>query len=154
MKVPGRHRVERLICDACSDSRKPKFKRGREHRSSPDEHEAIRALIATGDSFHQEFAVGPFWFDFAVPRVWLLVEVDSHTYHRFPRQQARDRRKQAYAEKLGWTVCRVRRPDVTGKVRAAYDAQVNRVTLGPGCDRHDGAGAERGGVDPGGELRV
>jgi very-short-patch-repair endonuclease len=128
VKVPGRHRGEAFVCLACLARRTSAMTRGRDQRTSPDAREARQVLLATGTPFTQEYQLGPYWFDFAVPSLRLLVEVDGRTYHRHPSRRARDRVKQELAEANGWRVARVSRPDVAGKVRAAYDLRECEVS--------------------------
>lgn len=122
--------------------------RGRDQRTSPDAKAAREALMSTSVPFTQEYKLGPYWFDFAVPGLRLLIEVDGRTYHRHPSRQARDRAKQALAESGGWKLVRVSRPDVAGKVRAAYDRREGEIydpdltTADPDCE--SGTSMKRG----------
>lgn len=124
----SQYRRRVFVCFACLDKQAP-AKRGRDRQPSPDEKAAAVTLAASGLKFVQEHSLGPFWFDFAIPSLMLLVEIDSHTYHRFPRQLRRDRDKQRYAEAGGWKVVRVRRPDAAGKVTAAADLRAAELGL-------------------------
>ena len=81
------------------------MKRGKE---SPIERIVRSELLSKGYWVAQEYPLGPFRYDFAIPALRAIVEVDSHTYHDHPSRKARDRAKSALAESGGWTVCRVR----------------------------------------------
>jgi very-short-patch-repair endonuclease len=76
-------------------------------RESVIERRVRQALQVVGISYRQEFQVGPFRFDFALPRMDLLVEVDSQKWHRSDFHRKRDKRKDSYARKNGWTVVRI-----------------------------------------------
>jgi len=51
--------------------------------------------------------IGPYFADFACPSARLIIEVDGHT-HDDDEAQARDRERQSWLERLGWTVLRFR----------------------------------------------
>jgi very-short-patch-repair endonuclease len=51
--------------------------------------------------------LGPYWYDFAVPKLRLLIELDSSTYHRGYRL-ARDHAKSRYAKESSWKLIRFR----------------------------------------------
>ena len=95
-----------FICSACSD--RPQVPRLRAERESPPEREARQVLASTGHRAFAEYKIGPYTFDFAILGLRLLVEVDSWSYHRTDRQQARDRRKTAYAASQHWALVRVK----------------------------------------------
>ena len=74
-------------------------------------------LLQSGHRFIQEYKLKKFIYDFAVPRLRLLIEVDSRSYHSYPRQKARDRAKTKLADEDGWFLLRVQYPgDVDGIV--------------------------------------
>lgn len=118
LAVPGAHRRSQFVCFGCLD-KTGKLRRNRDRKPSPDEREVVATLAGTGMFFEQEKPLGPYWFDFCLPRLSLLIEVDSHTYHRWPRQLARDAAKDKLAQESGYSVVRVRRPDIAGKITAA-----------------------------------
>lgn len=72
---------------------------------------------------YSEYSLGPFIYDFAVPKIRLLIEVDSKTYHRGNRKLARDREKDALARREGWAIVRVRadHPDMVTLVLRAIN---------------------------------
>lgn len=94
------------VCLHCLD--KPKAWRMRRTNESPVERVVRSELISRGYWVAQEYPLGPFRYDFAIPALRAIVEVDSRTYHSHPSRKARDRVKTAQAESAGWTVCRVR----------------------------------------------
>lgn len=55
-----------------------------------------------------EFKLGPFIYDFAVPKIGLLIELDSRKYHTNTRHRTRDSYKDKNAMNHGWTIKRVR----------------------------------------------
>jgi very-short-patch-repair endonuclease len=66
----------------------------------------IESLTRCGSWYSVEYPVGPYVFDFAIPGLRLLLELDSSSYHRLPRQFKRDRIKVGFAKEKGWTVAR------------------------------------------------
>ena len=82
-------------------------------------------MLETGYHFVQEYELKPFIFDFALPKLRLLIEVDSVSYHHTPQQLSRDKRKSAFATKAGWEVARVRvgRSLDSAVIRAVMDRE-------------------------------
>ena len=119
-KVPGRCHDRRFVCAACREKRAARpWRRGRDREPSPLERQAKSALLESDYLFEQEYQLGKLWFDFAIPTLRLLVEVDGKHWHAHPSRRKRDRMKSAIAAKAGWAVARVQLPDLEGKVAAA-----------------------------------
>jgi very-short-patch-repair endonuclease len=95
-------------CDSCLD--KPTFIRCGRRRETPPEKTAREILLQSGHKFYQEYELKKFKFDFAIPRLRLLIEIDSRSYHRYPRQKANDRAKTKVAEEQKWSLLRVQWP--------------------------------------------
>lgn len=95
----------RWICLACDDKRPERCAR-HNYPETPPEREVREALSECGLKFKAEFPVGPYIYDFAVPAIRLLIEVDSKTWHSTPRQLKRDARKDAYAKAEQWELKR------------------------------------------------
>ncbi len=95
---------------------------------TPPERQVFEQLALYGIRFEQEFPLGGFFFDFAVPLFRMLIEVDSYTYHRHPSRRHRDREKTAIAERDGWKVARVSNPDIAAKVAKAFLDREHEVT--------------------------
>jgi very-short-patch-repair endonuclease len=55
-----------------------------------------------------EFKLGSFIYDFAIPKLGLLIELDSKRYHSNKRHRIRDGAKDKNAADQGWTLKRVR----------------------------------------------
>lgn len=68
--------------------------------------------MTVGIQFIQEYEMrhssGSYFFDFALPRLKLLVEIDSWSYHHTKRHKIRDACKHSFAEANGWTLIRLR----------------------------------------------
>ena len=60
-----------------------------------------------GYKFQQEYELGPYRYDIAIPALRLLIEVDSRRWHSHPSRIARDRKKAELAKKEGWVLTRV-----------------------------------------------
>jgi hypothetical protein len=75
---------------------------------SPAEKKVSIALQCFGEQFIPEFSFGPFIFDFAFPKLKVLMEVDSWTWHHTRSRKQNDARKRRYAEENGWEVVRLR----------------------------------------------
>jgi len=103
VKVAGRAHDRHWVCNRCLG--KPII--NSVSRRSPIELEARRAVLATGYRFNEEFELGPFRYDLAIPALRLLLELDSRRWHRHPSRIARDRKKDQLAKVEGWTLARV-----------------------------------------------
>lgn len=117
-KVPSRCHDWYWICHACQPPHAPTVQSP--SKASWLERKVIPVLAASGYRWVREFELGPFRFDFALPKLWLLIEADS-SWHRHASRQHRDRAKDALAEGKGWLVARVRDPDIEGWTRRAID---------------------------------
>ena len=84
----------------------------RKNQETPIEAEVREALQDSGVKAVAEFSMGPFIFDFVISRLRAIIEVDSASYHRTPRQKRVDEAKTAWARKNNWRLCRVSPPDV------------------------------------------
>lgn len=93
------------------------------------ERKVIPVLTSSGYNFIREYPLGAFRFDFALPRLWLLIEADSYLWHRRPRQIQRDQKKDTLASDGGWFVARVRDPDIEGWTRMAIDRRAEELGL-------------------------
>lgn len=91
------------------------------------ERRALQVLLDYGLPFDQDKPMEGFAFDFAVPGLSLLVEVDGRRWHRHPSRKARDRAKEAVAKRNGWALVRLTTEDLEGRLRAAFDARAEEV---------------------------
>jgi len=96
------------VCDACLS--KPEVARLKRpsQPESPPEKRVREALSATGLSWKQEYPLEKFIYDFACPKLRLLVEIDSWTYHHTRQQRSRDQAKDLLAKKLQWELVRLK----------------------------------------------
>jgi len=120
-RIPGRCHFK-FVCDACRAKlqERPGL-RHRRRRPSYLERIAIRVLTQTGYRFDQEYPIEGFFFDFAIPALRLLIEVDGRTWHRQPSRKRRDRVKTEAAKKRGWAIGRASPPDIEGKIVVMID---------------------------------
>jgi very-short-patch-repair endonuclease len=72
--------------------------------------------------------IGPYFADFACPSARLIIEVDGRT-HNDDETQARDRERQGWLERQGWTVLRFRDEAIVGGMMVE-DTIRNAVRLG------------------------
>lgn len=77
-------------------------------QESPAERKVSIALQCFGEYFIPEYRLGPFIFDFAFPKLKLVMEVDSWTWHHTRSRKQSDARKLRYAEEHGWELMRLR----------------------------------------------
>lgn len=115
IKSSTRYSTHYFICDHCAASPLPP-RNNRACHESPIERKVRESLASCGQKVLAEYPLGKFYFDFAVPALRLLIEVDSAFYHRLPRQKKRDRFKDELARLTGWKVARI------GTERAELDA--------------------------------
>ena len=111
------HGKRAWTCLSCLDQ--PTYKHGNpKKRETPPEAIVKGVLLGSGHFFVQEYPkLEPFVYDFAIPRLRMLIEVDSKSYHSYPRQKSRDKAKTKLAEDEGWHLVRVQYPgDLEGVV--------------------------------------
>lgn len=85
------------------------------HNLYESEFERIVADVIRSWGYHvlPQYGVGPYRIDLAIPdpqnpeRVCIAVECDGATYHSLPTVRERDRLRQQWLERNGWTVIRV-----------------------------------------------
>jgi very-short-patch-repair endonuclease len=85
-------------------------------------------LFSLGLHFIQEFAIESARFDFALPSIRLLFEIDSKKFHKTARQISNDKRKNALAKMHGWNLVRVKPGmDIDETIRANVILHENYV---------------------------
>jgi very-short-patch-repair endonuclease len=106
-KAAFRYNTWRFTCHECLG--KPKVQRlNRRNNETPPEREARMWLQQNKIQASAEFKLGSFIYDFAVPKLGLLIELDSRRYHTNTRHRLRDSHKDKSAVGYGWTVKRIR----------------------------------------------
>jgi len=105
---PGyRYNTHIFTCFECLS--KPRVQRlNRKNNETPPEKEVRMWLQENNVEATAEFKLGPFIYDFAVPNLGLLIELDSRRYHMHKRHRIRDQAKDKTAADKGWTLRRVR----------------------------------------------
>jgi very-short-patch-repair endonuclease len=104
VKKRGRAHDTSWICFHCLDGgKKLQCAYGR----SPLEIEARKAVLNLGYKFEEQYSIGPFRYDLALPALRLLIEIDSKRWHSHPSRKARDRRKTKLAKAEGWELARI-----------------------------------------------
>ena len=90
-------------------------------------------MVASGVYFVAEYQMrhrtGSYFFDFAFPKLKLLLEIDSWTYHHTRRQRIRDACKNRFVEENGWRLIRLKNGSKLGlrAVRAVRKFRNERV---------------------------
>jgi very-short-patch-repair endonuclease len=105
-KIRSRHNVQRFICSAC-DEKENLPRLNRRNDESVPERIVRMAVSRLGFEAYAEFLLGPFIYDFAFPKLRLLIEIDSRRWHRGYSRKQRDKRKSAYAADQGWALVRL-----------------------------------------------
>ncbi|MEW5738322.1 MAG: DUF559 domain-containing protein [Myxococcota bacterium] len=84
-------------------------------RTSTDEERRLwfwlRAHRFDGVKFRRQHPIGPYFADFAAPKLLLAIELDGGG-HAEPEQLEYDARRDGYLRSLGWTVLRFWNHDV------------------------------------------
>ena len=110
VKSKTRYNTFYRLCRACLGS--SVTRRRRIHEESPVERELRKELtnerLGVPVLFEYSISGSRFIFDIAVPRLRLLIELDSPSYHRYPRQLKRDKAKTEEARRLGWDLVRIK----------------------------------------------
>lgn len=127
-KVPHRCHDWYWVCHDCQPD--PLVTRPASAPPSYLERKVIPVLTASGYAWQREFELSPFRFDFALPKLWLLIEADSSRWHQHASRRNRDQAKDRLAQEKGWLVVRVRDPDIEGWTRMAIDRRVEELGLG------------------------
>jgi very-short-patch-repair endonuclease len=99
-------KVHVWVCLSCLSKPQRQHRKGLE---SPLEKKVREAIYVFGEPFIAEYKVGAakFLYDFAFPKLKLLLEVDSRTWHRSERKRRVDAVKKANAVTHGWKLVRV-----------------------------------------------
>jgi very-short-patch-repair endonuclease len=87
-------------------------------RSSSLERLMLEAFINEGIQVMPQYPLRWYTVDFAIPSCHLVIECDGEYWHSLPKQAARDKRKDAYLKKHGWTVIRLAETDIRTSPRA------------------------------------
>jgi very-short-patch-repair endonuclease len=101
-----RHGVRRWICAAC-DAPEAVPRLRRHGHESHAEARVRRTLALLQCRALAEYPLGPYIYDFAIPRLRLLIEVDSKQWHRAYDRRRRDRQKDSHASSEQWTLVRI-----------------------------------------------
>lgn len=110
-----RYHTRVWVCFECLD--RPKILRlARPGEETPLEKEAREALEQLHVKAFAEYPIGRFIFDFAIPKLRMLIEIDSVTYHRRWHNMLADKRKNEWAQKNLWHLVRIRAPDIAQQV--------------------------------------
>ncbi len=107
--IKSRHKYSRWLwlCSACASVSIP-----RQHRQGEESHhekivrEALRITCSKFD-IRAEFPLGPYYFDFAIPELRLLLEIDPHSTHGSVSRKIRDSKKSKLAKDGGWQLVRL-----------------------------------------------
>lgn len=75
--------------------------------------------------------IGPYVVDFAFPHARLAVECDGSYWHSLPGKPAKDRKKDGYLRKEGWTVLRLTEDDIHASPEACRDKVLHALTSPP-----------------------
>lgn len=94
-----------FICGTCAANKEPKKEKAETRKLSPAEEEAREALKTFGHPFIREFEIKGVFFDFCIPDMQVLIEVDGFTTHRGARK-SRDVVKNRIAAAAGYELLR------------------------------------------------
>lgn len=126
------------VCRTClSQQRERPQKPGRE---SPLNRRVREALMVVREQFFPEYEMkhdtGFYYFDFALPKLKLLLEIDGWSYHHTKRQKIRDACKHKFAEAHGWKLIRVKGKTKVGlrAVRAVHEYRRQKLSAWAGTD--------------------
>lgn len=76
---------------------------------SPMEEVFLRAaypILREYSPIEPQYRIGPYFVDFALPAVNVIVEIDGHAFHSTKEQLARDMHRQRVLCREGWMVLR------------------------------------------------
>lgn len=104
-----KNRKKWFICNSCRE-KKTKSQRalaGKTRRESPAERSLRTFLTDEGYKPVCEFPIEQFQYDFAFPKLRLLMELDSKRWHSSQRAIIRDKRKAKVAKDNEWMLVRI-----------------------------------------------
>lgn len=127
-KSRSRYNRRYWICSQCLEEPKVERLARHQHPSSPIEEEVSKRLAPCGYKVFQEYKLGKFIYDFAVPRLRLLIEVDSYSYHKSKRQLRRDLLKSKSAKAEHWCLVRITPPDTGLKAQLEVEKRAKEVS--------------------------
>ena len=87
----------------------------------------LRPWRRRGHWFRRQHPIGPYIADFAHVEVMLVIEVDGAT-HSSADEVAYDAARDAYMQKIGWTVMRVRNEEIYADVASVVETILRRVS--------------------------
>ena len=76
----------------------------------------VKALTEAGLVFTEQYVIGSYICDFAFIPEKVVVEVDGEYWHSLPKTQARDKKKEGYVVREGWTMLRFSESQVLGDI--------------------------------------
>ncbi|KDA02953.1 endonuclease domain-containing protein [Hyphomonas oceanitis] len=91
--------------------RSPDISRARRLRQTANAPEAaawqaLRTLRADGFPVRRQHPIAGYVVDFAIPKAWLVIEIDG-SIHDSPEGRSADARRQSHIEQRGWHFLRV-----------------------------------------------
>jgi very-short-patch-repair endonuclease len=128
VKSSTRYAARYFICANC-DANPPVIRLARFNNETPPERQVREALTGCGFQVYAEYKLENFIYDFAIPRLRLLIEIDSRKYHRFPRQKRKDSLKTQIAIKSHWKLVRLTPSDGL-RISAVETVRDRRIELG------------------------
>ena len=81
----------------------------------------LRGGKIEGHKFRRQYAIGPYFADFACDQIRLIIEIDGGV-HRLEEVTMRDRQRQQALEALGWTVLRFTNDQIFGAPERLIEA--------------------------------
>lgn len=129
-KCKGRYNKFYYICDHCASQPADIKRNNRFNKETPPERVVREALKGCGFKCEAEFELGGCLYDFAVPRLMLLMEIDTASYHRYPRQKRRDAVKSRIAHDNNYKLVRVHRDLGMLDLRALRAVEMRKAELG------------------------
>lgn len=103
----------------------------------------IRRKQLGGFRFRRQHTIGPFVADFACVEARLVVELDGDRHGRDD-APSRDRNRDAFMEKEGWTVLRFWNHDVYGNIDGVLEMILAAATNSVRTTKFDGSGLDDG----------
>ena len=71
-----------------------------------------QALEVAGIDYKQEVKIGPYYLDFLLPDMGIVIECDGVYWHNVPGVREKDRRKDKFLESRGYKVYRFEEDEI------------------------------------------
>ena len=125
-----KHNKLNFTCDQCLSNQDEKVVRIKRPFKESRPEAIVRTLLSSVKNLEccAEYPIGKFIFDFAIPKIRLLIEVDSKTWHESYLKKRRDKAKNQIATEQHWRLVRLTNgPRLKRRVREIIESHASEL---------------------------